>query len=428
MMTQRNRLNLSVNVPFWVFLILLSAVSFMAACSGVNDNSRDNQPVTVPSLPTFSPTYTAVSLASTTENTNLASIFTTVSAGRGHTCALTAAGGVKCWGHNGLGQLGDGTKTNRSKPTDVVGLDSGVVSVSAGFLRTCAVTKEGGVKCWGYNTTGELGDGTTIDRSTPVDVIGLTTGVAAVSVGTFHACAVTTTGGVKCWGENRVGTLGDGTTKDRSMPVDVKGLANGIVDISSGWGRTCVVTATGRIKCWGSNLGGHLGDGTTFNYRTKPVDVIDLDSKVATVSIGNNHTCASTTIGGAKCWGHNSIGELGNGSPNGSLTPIDVSGLSNSATGISAGYEHSCAVTTAGEVKCWGGNHDGELGDGTQMGRNVPTNVVDLAAEAVIVSVGYGHSCAVTKRGGIQCWGLNDGGQLGDGTTTSRLTPVKVAQ
>jgi alpha-tubulin suppressor-like RCC1 family protein len=137
---------------------------------------------------------------------------------------VTTAGAVKCWGDNTYGELGDGTTTSSTTPVDVVGLGSGVASVSAGWMHTCVVTTAGAVKCWGYNGFGELGDGTTTSSTTPVDVVGLGSGVASVSASSGHACAVTSAGAVKCWGVNDYGALGDGTTTDSTTPVDVVGL------------------------------------------------------------------------------------------------------------------------------------------------------------------------------------------------------------
>ena len=205
---------------------------------------------------------------------------------------------MKCWGNNSNGQL---------TPTAVSGLGAGVTAVSVGGdplagYHACALTGSGGVKCWGENQFGQLGDGTTTNRPTPVDVIGLTSGVVAVAAGDGDSCALTSTGGVKCWGANEFGQLGDGTFQPRPTPVDIVGLTSGVVALSVGTGHTCAVTTAGGLECWGVNESGELGDGTTTN-RLTPVAVMGLSSGVAAVSVGYLHTCAVMTTGAAQCWG-----------------------------------------------------------------------------------------------------------------------------
>jgi alpha-tubulin suppressor-like RCC1 family protein len=238
-----------------------------------------------------------------------------VAAGEYHTCAVTTAGGLKCWGRDNYGQLGnDVAPTNQPTPVDVLGLTSGVASVSAGGYHTCAVTTAGGLKCWGWDTYGQLGNDAALTyQPTPVNVAGLTSGVASVSAGTHHTCAVTTAGGLKCWGSDGSGQLGDdATSTNRPTPVDVFGLTSGVASVVAGGNDTCAVTAVGGLKCWGQDNTGQLGNDAAFTNQPTPVDVLGLSSGVVSVSAGGLHTCAVTTEGGVKCWGRDSEGQLGN--------------------------------------------------------------------------------------------------------------------
>jgi alpha-tubulin suppressor-like RCC1 family protein len=347
-----------------------------------------------------------------------------VSAGQDHTCARTSAGGLKCWGANSAGEVGDGQACGPyvcATPVDVSGLTSGVAAVSAGHgVYTCALTTAGGVKCWGAD--GNAGS----PHTTPTDVSGLTSGVAAVSAGYGHTCALTAAGGVKCWGANTYGQLGNGTIADSSAPVDVTGLTSGVAAVSAGVYHTCAVTTAGGVKCWGRNSFGQLGNGTTTNNST-PVDVSGLASGVAAVSAGDFHTCALTTAGGVKCWGNNGSGRLGNGSTTSNSTPVDVTGLTSGVAGVSAGGQHTCALTAGGGAKCWGFNFYGQLGDGTITGRDTPVGVSGLGSGVAAISAGGGHTCAVTSAAGVKCWGQNDFGTLGDGTTSEHTTPSEVS-
>jgi len=347
-------------------------------------------------------------------------------AGEYHTCALTTAGGVQCWGRNTNGQLGDGTTTQRNIPVNVSGLESGVSAIVVGNHHSCALTDSGGLKCWGLNTSGQLGDGTTTQRNTPVDVSGLTSGVSAIAAGTTHTCALTTAGGLKCWGNNSLGQLGDGTYTAKYTPVDVSGLTSGASTITAGYSHTCALTTVGGLKCWGWNVSGQLGDGTTTNRNT-PVDVSGLASGVSAIAAGTYHTCALSTAGGLKCWGQNTSGQLGDGTNTARYTPVDVSGLASGVSAIAAGNYHTCALTTAGGLKCWGNNSQYQLGDGTTTPRNTPTDVSGLASGVSANAAGYTHTCALTTAGGLKCWGNNTYGQLGDGTNTDRHTPAPVS-
>ncbi|MBI5289476.1 MAG: S8 family serine peptidase, partial [Chloroflexi bacterium] len=391
--------------------------------------SNTSTPTDTPTVtPTFTPTSTPVP-----------AVAQSISAGGFHTCALTSAGGVRCWGLNDTGQLGDGTNTNATAPVDVVGL-SGVIAVSAGGSHSCALTSAGGVKCWGKNDVGQLGDGTNINRNLPVDVTGLTNGVAAISAGGLHTCAVMTTGAVRCWGRNDRGQLGDGTGTNRSTPVAVSGLTSGIIAVDAGGsdaqgGHTCALASGGGVSCWGRNDFGQVGDGTTAD-RFVPVNVSGLATGANAIGGGRYHSCAQTSAGGVKCWGWNIGGQLGTGGNTSSTTPVDVINLGNAAAGLSVGGMYACVRTNAGGAKCWGYNSSAQLGDGSiGNNRTAPVDVLSAPGSpplSGVVAIAAGgslsidaHTCAVTAQG-VMCWGINGAGQVGDGTTTIRTTPVDV--
>ena len=339
---------------------------------------------------------------------------------------MTTSGGVKCWGHNGHGQLGNGSIAQSSVLGDVSGLSSGVTAINAGGEHTCALTTSGGVKCWGSNDFGQLGNGSTANSSVPVDVSGLTSGVTAISAGEHHTCALTTSGGVKCWGHNGFGQLGNGSTAASSIPVDVSSLTSGVFAISADGEHTCAMTTSGGVKCWGSNNNGQLGNGNTANSSV-PVDVSGLSSGVNAVSAGGFHTCALTTGAGVKCWGANGYGQLGNNSTANSSTPVDVSGLSSGVTAISASGIHTCALIMGGGVKCWGHNGSGQLGNNSTVNSSIPVDVSGLSSEVTAISTGDDYTCALTTAGGLKCWGNNGYGQLGNGSTANSSVPVDVS-
>jgi alpha-tubulin suppressor-like RCC1 family protein len=329
---------------------------------------------------------------------------TAITAGLDHTCALTRAGAVKCWGYNGHDELGTGqgeSLPKSSTPVDVQGLSGGVTAISAGVRHTCALTRTGGVKCWGASYSGALGDGTTSRHFAPVDVSGLSSGVMAVAVGYDSACALLGTGGVKCWGYNAFGKLGDGTTDDRLTPVDVIGLSGGVTAIATGGLRSCAVVATGGVKCWG------------YGYGSAPTDVTGLTSGVTAVSAGGP-VCALTNTGGVKCL----EGDHG--------TPVDIPGLTSGVTAVATNAGHGCVLTSVHGVTCWGLNDHGQLGDGTTSDRSTPVDVSSLGRGAIGITAGGFYTCAVTIAEGAKCWGANGAGALGDGTETRRPRPVAV--
>ena len=352
--------------------------------------------------------------------------FAAVAAGGYASCGLTNSGGVKCWGLNAGGGLGDGTYNDSLVPVEVTGLQSGVTAIVMGDSHACALTAVGGVKCWGSNNAGQLGDGTTTNRALAADVTGLTSGVTALAAGADFTCALLSSGAVKCWGRNDNGQLGDGVIAYpflQKTPVDVSGLQSGITSIVTGRAHACAVTATHAMKCWGFNQNGQLGDGTTIN-RSTPAEIPGLND-VSAAGSGAWHTCAISSSGAVKCWGYNVRGQLGDGSTQQQNVPVAVPGVSN-VTSVVGGWYHTCAQTAAGAMQCWGDNASGQIGDGTLVSRPAPAAVQGLSSGAVSIAAGWYHSCAAVTGQGIKCWGFNEYGQLGDGTTTDRPVPTPV--
>lgn len=341
-----------------------------------------------------------------------------ISAGGIHGCALRATGAVECWGYNARWQLGvDTTPKYRSPiPLPVTDLSSGVAAIDVGGLHSCAVTSSGAPLCWGGNFYGQLGDTTLDDTFEPTAPHGLTSGIAVISGGGWHTCAVTTAGAALCWGLNSDGSLGDGTNDPRLSPVGVSGLGSGVKTISAGDAHTCAVTTGGAAFCWGDNLFGQLGNGTQADSWT-PVAVKGLSSGVVGISAGEKHTCALLSGGSVRCWGARDYGQVGDGhfSVERQTTPVTVGGLAPGVASLSAGREHTCAATKAGVAKCWGRGDWGQVGDGQKKDRSRPVTVDFLSSGVTAVAAGGLHSCAITVTGAALCWGSDEDGELGDG-------------
>ncbi|MBI2061726.1 MAG: hypothetical protein HYT87_18450, partial [Nitrospirae bacterium] len=338
-----------------------------------------------------------------------------------HTCSLSASGGVKCWGFNGFGQLGDGTTVDKTTPLTVSSLSNGI-AVAGGYSHTCSLLSDGTVKCWGRNFYGQLGDGTTADKSTPVAVSSLSGGVAVAAGAQSHTCSLLSDGTVKCWGRNNYGQLGDGTTADKLTPVTVSNLSNAVA-AAVGNSHTCSLLSDGTVKCWGYNNYGQLGDGTTAD-KSIPVAVSALSAAVA-VAGGYSHTCSLLSDGTVKCWGYNANGGLGDGTTANKSTPVAVSALS-AAVAVAGGSYHTCSLLSDGTVKCWGFNTSGQLGDGTTVNKSTPVSVTSLSG-AIAAAGGYAHTCSLVSDGTAKCWGTNGYGELGDGTSVNKSTPVAVS-
>lgn len=364
---------------------------------------------------------TATGLATGTSDTfDVEITFAAVSDGTGHTCALTPPGAAYCWGFNNQGELGNGTTTGSPvcgtpcvvNPAPVSG-GLTFASVSAGASHSCGVTLAGAAYCWGDNSSGDLGDGTTAQRTSPVAVSGGLTFAMVSAAGNDYTCGVTTAGAAYCWGDNGAGQLGNGGTTNSTTPVAVTGGLTFSM-VSAGYSHTCGVTTAGSAYCWGFNGVGKLGNGDTTSS-TMPVAVSGGFS-FAAVSAGGDFTCGVTT-GAAYCWGANALGQLGNGSTTTSTTPVAVAGGLDFRQ-VSAGEgSHTCGVTTAGAAYCWGTNYYGALGHGPTASSTIPLEVFG-ALVFTTISAGYAHTCGVTSGGATYCWGANWGGQLGIGSVT----------
>ncbi len=330
-----------------------------------------------------------------------------LAAGHAHSLAVKTDGSLWAWGGNWGAQLGDGTTTDRLTPIQVL---TGVTAVSAGNVHTLAVRTDASLWAWGYSVYGQLGDGTTGTRSVPVQIL---TNVAAVSATNLHTLAIKTDGGLWAWGFNNYGQLGDGTTTNRSTPVQV---LSGVAAMSAGLLHSLAIQTDGSLWAWGWNEYAQLGDGATTN-RSTPVQVL---TGVAAVSAGAYHTLALKTDGSLWAWGANWYGQLGDGTTTDRLTPAQV--LTGVAA-VSAGSNHTLALKTDGSLWAWGSNTGGALGDGTTERRLAP---VEVLTRVTAMSAGNSHSLARKTDGSLWAWGGNSRSQLGDGTTMNRPSPVPV--
>jgi alpha-tubulin suppressor-like RCC1 family protein len=334
---------------------------------------------------------------------------------------------------------GKGFRTVNLEGTVTVGVSQAEPLTGATTLASdsqqsfCAVTAAGMVRCWGDNEAGQLGDGTTASASVALSVTGITNADAVVSDGADSFCAALTTGAVDCWGANASGELGDGTTSGSSVPVGVTGITGAVALSSAGEGSYCAVLGSGSVECWGNNVSGQLGDGTTLGSSV-PVAVTGIDDAVAVTSDGNGSFCAVLTTGAVDCWGANLFGQLGDNSTAQSSVPVAVSGITDASSISSDGDDSFCALLTTGLVECWGANFSGELGNGTSSPSSTPVAVTGLTG--VTQLVGAIHSagdtehtyCAIGTRADVYCWGSNAFGELGDATTIASSTPQTVLQ
>ena len=351
-----------------------------------------------------------------------------------HTCALLDDGNAACWGLGYFGALGTGDpESSTPVPVDVV--SSPVTDVDAGVWHTCAVLENGSIACWGDNSYLQVGSTALAADATGTFIqgYGANRPASVVRAGAFHTCAVDTSGDVQCWGTGGEGQLGNGGTSDSRLPVNVS-LPSGAkaLDVALGLDHTCALLTNGSVMCWGDGSNGQLGAGWATTSSTTPVYTSTLGSSARTgvaIASGAGHVCVLLDDGSVVCWGYNGWGGVGTGSFTNMVVPTYVqslsSGSSRTATSIDAGYGHTCAITNAGPL-CWGKGDAGQLGDGqNQYNRATPQTVGSFGTgvSAVNITAGWGHTCASLSNGNLSCWGSEELGALGPTTPSSTSIP-----
>jgi alpha-tubulin suppressor-like RCC1 family protein len=353
-----------------------------------------------------------------------------------------AATTVRTWGVDITAELGFGATSNSLTPVQVSGMGPGsnVIAIAAGGLYALALKSDGSLWAWGHGGDGELGYGIFAGATTPVQVSGMGpgSGVVAIAAGTSHSLALKGDGSLWAWGYNSDGQLGDGTLgaqADKSTPVQVSGMGPGsrVVAIAAGPFHTLALKSDGSIWAWGRNIEGELGDGK-YAGQVTPVQVSGMGpgSGVIAIAAGTYHSLALKKDGSVWGWGGNYRGQLGSGGTSVERTPVQVSGMGpgSGVVAIAAGTAHSLALKSDGSLWAWGYNSDGQLGDGTQgaqADKSTPVQVSGMGPGSGLVSIvaSDASSLALRSDGSVWAWGNNSQGELGDGTTTPRPRPVQ---
>ena len=352
-----------------------------------------------------------------------------LAAGDYHTCFLSPSGRVSCWGWNQFGQAGEKPDTENSLPGNSLDLQ-GIVQLSAGAYHTCAVDAEHRVYCWGRNNMGQLGDGTYKDTYIPVQVIGLeSANITDVASGSFHTCAYEAGGRAWCWGSNRDGKLGTGSSELTSpAPVRVPKPVANVISLSAGATFTCAVGEDGKNWCWGNGSFGQTGIKLLKSSAVPQETENDIPGTIQFTS-GWFHTCVLTNSGHIACWGKNYEGALGNSSTVSRGLAAYVTGISGKKDVrlLAAGGRSTCAVLDIGQLYCWGKNDYGQAGIGNTSDLLLPFEVTTLTGKHIIsLTVGASHVCALTDASELFCWGANDHYQLGVDSLDMSLTPLLI--
>jgi alpha-tubulin suppressor-like RCC1 family protein len=358
-----------------------------------------------------------------------------LAAGATHSCAVRYDGAFTCWGSNTDGELGDGTTTPALSPSFLPNpnLSGHVTDITAGDHFSCAVVDGGRVACWGRGTSGQLSTyyplfGT--PTSSLVPVYGAVQHAVSVSAGATHGCATLVDGGVTCWGANGSGQLGATAVRRLRGPVSAQLGDQRAVEVAAGGAHTCAAISNGTLRCWGDNAAGQVGNGSTTTPLPLPTSVATVTgaSRQTTLASGYAHACAIRGDGFSECWGYNFSQQAGGPSTSGNVVATSQQTLvASRLRDIATGRFHSCGVTDTGDGVCWGRNVEGQLGNGASgAGTSTAPSTVTGVSQLVGIATGDAFSCGLRFDGAVYCWGDNSYGQLGNGSTASSPTPLAV--
>lgn len=358
---------------------------------------------------------------------SLATMLTGINPGGLHSCAIDSTQSLFCWGYNGNGNVGDGTTASRISPV-LVGGTGNFAQVATGHAHSCALTTAGAAFCWGRNNSGELGDGTQTDRFVPTAVLGGLT-FTSIDVGYNHSCGITANGVAYCWGGNSVGQLGNGGAAASSVPVAVTGGLSFSM-VRAGYYHSCAIqSVTGLAFCWGSNWMGQTGANSTADFLAAPT-AVSGGYVFTQLDAGGYHACG-TTATRTYCWGWNGYGQLGatSNATCGTAQPCARMPVRLNSSlrfnGVSVGINHSCAIEPTGDIHCWGSNSNGQIGDGTTTNQQNAKRVqVGTGFKSILT--GGSFTCGVSLDNRAYCWGSNELGKLGLGDTVDRHSPALV--
>jgi len=410
----------SSNYPYSVAAILSNGDLY---CWGYNGSGQVGNGTTKTQL-------TPIKVLSDVKSVSYSSSYASSYAYYSSVAAILSNGDLYCWGYNGNSQVGNGTTKTQLTPIKVL---SDVKSVSysysyffphAYYYSVAAILSNGDLYCWGYNGSGQVGNGTTKAQLTPIKVLSDVKSVSysSPSPSPFDSessvAAILSNGDLYCWGYNGNGEVGNGTTKAQLTPIKVLSDVKFISYSSNYFFSVAAILLNGDLYCWGYNGNGEVGNGTTKAQLT-PIKVL---SDVKSVSyFSNSSVAAILSNGDLYCWGHNCFGEVGNGTTEAQLTPIKVLSDVKSVSYISP-YSVA-AILSNGDLYCWGCNEDGQVGNGTREDQTTPIKVL---SDVKSISYSYSSVAAILSNGDLYCWGYNGNGEVGNGTTKAQFTPIKV--